>query len=95
MTKKQLLLTKLAEECNEVAQRALKAQQFGTEEIQPGQELNNYQRLHLELNDLLAVVEMLNEETGFNFKVSKKMIQDKKTKINKFYQYSKKLKQVK
>lgn len=57
----QFLLTKLTEECAEVAQRAAKQIQFGKEEVQDGQELNNAQRLRLEVNDLLNIVVMLVE----------------------------------
>ena len=71
----QFYLTKLAEECNEVAQRALKQVQFGknqtqakdylffaedrSKEITPTMLLTNAQRLRQELNDLLASVETL------------------------------------
>lgn len=60
MNKTQYLLAKLAEESVEVAQRALKAQVFGVEEVQPGQALDNTQRLIGEFTDLVAVYEMLN-----------------------------------
>lgn len=62
MTRLQLLLGKVAEEAAEVAQRALKAQQFGLEEVQDGQDQDNADRLHNELIDLRAVVEMVEEE---------------------------------
>ena len=58
-------LTKLAEECSEVAQIALKTQQFGPGEVMPGQPLNNFERCHLELDDLWAMVEELNEKFGY------------------------------
>jgi hypothetical protein len=60
-------LTKLAEEGSEVAQIALKTQQFGPEEVMPGQPLNNFERCHLELDDLWAMVEELNEKFGFGY----------------------------
>lgn len=47
-------LCKIAEECTEVAQRALKAQQFGLGEIQPGQDFNNLERLMDEFHDLFT-----------------------------------------
>lgn len=55
----QLLLLKLAEEASEVAQRASKAIQFGLGEVQPGQELDNADRLTGEVIDFLAVLDML------------------------------------
>jgi len=53
------LLTILAEECAEVAQRATKALRFGLEEVQEGQDLTNAERLADELDDLLGVVRIL------------------------------------
>lgn len=64
MTRAQLLLTSVAEEAVEVAQRATKALRFGLGEVQAGQELDNATRLGHELAELLAVVEMVEQETG-------------------------------
>ena len=62
MTKHQFLLIKLAEEASEVAQIALKAAQFGAEEIQPVQPpRTNAQRIQIELHDLYTVVLELEE----------------------------------
>ncbi len=58
-TREQHLLTVLAEECAEVAQRASKAIRFGIAEVQPGQDLDNKQRLEAELGDLLGMADML------------------------------------
>ena len=54
MTPDQYHLCKIAEECTEVAQRALKAQQFGLGEKQEGQSLNNLERLVYEFHDLFV-----------------------------------------
>ena len=59
MTRTEHLLICLAEECNEVAQRVNKALRFGLTDIQEGQELTNRQRIRLEVNDLLGVLDML------------------------------------
>ncbi len=59
MTRTDHLLVCLAEECNEVAQRASKALRFGLDEIQPGQPLSNAERIKQEFVDLLAVWAML------------------------------------
>jgi len=91
MTRLQLLLTKLAEECNEVAQMALKTQQFGLEERRPGQELTNLHRLHQELDDALAIVKMLNEEHEFNYSINKEAVEVKIRKVNKYAEYSRQL----
>lgn len=53
------LLTCLAEECAEVAQRVSKALRFGLTEVQPGQPLNNAERIAEEIKDLLSVAAIL------------------------------------
>ena len=50
------LLEILIEECAEVQQRATKALRFGLAEVQPGQMLNNAQRMAEEYGDLLETV---------------------------------------
>ena len=59
MTREQHILTCLAEECAEVAQRASKAIRFGMDEVQPGQEHDNKLRLEAELGDLMGACDML------------------------------------
>jgi len=88
MTKQQYYLTKLAEECAEVAQIALKTQQFGMYEAMRDQPFTNQERCHQELNDLLAVVQVLNENHGFGFKPDDDAIAAKKGKILKYLAYS-------
>jgi hypothetical protein len=46
------ILKNLIEECSEVIQRATKMQRFGINEVQPGQTLNNAERLSLEVGNL-------------------------------------------
>lgn len=62
MNRSEHLLTCLAEECAEVAQRVSKALRFGLDEVQPGQPLNNAQRIEEELADLIAVIGLLVRE---------------------------------
>jgi hypothetical protein len=81
-------LTKLAEEGSEVAQIALKTQQFGPYEVMPGQPLNNVERCHQELDDLWAIVEMLNVSCGFGYSQNREHIEAKKTKVLKYLGYS-------
>lgn len=59
MNREQFLLVKLAEECAEVAQRAIKQIQFGKLEVQTGQQLTNAERLKQELIDLRNIVRLL------------------------------------
>lgn len=92
LTRYQYLLTKLAEEASEVAQIALKTQQFGANEVYPNQEYTNTERIHQELIDLLAIVGMLNEEFNFNFTLNteeqfQSMI-TKQEKVDKYFRYA-------
>ena len=88
MNRQQLLLTKLAEECTEIAQRALKAQQFGLEEMEPGQLRTNRERIHLELDNLMAAVQMLNVDCGLGYVPNEVRMLAKIQKVDKFYQYA-------
>lgn len=88
MNQLQHLLTKLAEEGSEVAQIALKTAQFGPNEVMPGQPLDNFQRCHQELDDLMAMVEMLNDQYGFGYKPSRERMDAKKEKVRKYLGYS-------
>lgn len=88
MTETQYLLDVLSEECNEVAVRASKAIRFGLEEIQPGQELTNAQRLALELDDLYGAIELLNEKHPGTYIPNRDNINAKKVKVAKFIKYS-------
>jgi hypothetical protein len=65
MTRIEHLLVCLAEECAEVAQTATKALRFGLDDTDPERNIRADARIGQELNDLLAVVEML-RESGVN-----------------------------
>lgn len=67
MTLVQFHLNKIAEEAVEVAQIALKAAHFGLTEKQPGNPLNNAERIYGELNDLNAMVHRLGELSNGEF----------------------------
>ena len=88
MNRIQLLLLKLCEECNEVAQMASKSSQFGLDEVCPKLGISNQARLHQELNDLNAIVEMLNDEAGLGYRLDRKEINAKKDKVNKYARYA-------
>lgn len=81
-------LLKLSEECSEVAQIALKTIQFGPTEVMPSQPLNNFQRCHLELDDLNAMIEELNQMFGFGYIPNRERIEAKKLKVRKYLDYS-------
>lgn len=89
MNMKQYLLTCLSEECAEVIQRVSKALRFGLYEIQPGQELDNEQRIELELTDLVAVIDLLEQFGVILMPYNKRRIAEKKTKVMQFAEYSK------
>ena len=106
MNKEQFLLMKLAEECAEVAQRAIKSMQYGSQQVWKGGEvpggigpsdagLNNAQRLTNELTDLTVMCELL-EELGAitpppqEFEFEKTK-QAKIAKLNKYLAFSREL----
>jgi NTP pyrophosphatase (non-canonical NTP hydrolase) len=100
MNRMEHLLSIVAEEAVEVAQRATKALRFGVHEAQPGQELSNLQRMRGELCDLLAAFEMVYDEAGHQFGqlghharelVDLDAIAAKKAKVEKFLAYSREL----
>lgn len=91
MTRTDHLLWILAEECAEVAQRASKAARFGLQEIQPGQEFTNAQRILHEYADLLTAVQMLEIEGALYVSpedINLRM-EAKQAKVEKFLKYSK------
>lgn len=100
MKEKEHLLTILMEECNETSQRASKAIRFGLKEIQQDQSLNNSQRLIYEFNDIIAIMEILqekgylSEEMESDNPINREMIDEKKEKVKKYIDYSKKCKTI-
>jgi len=91
MTRTELLLTVLSEECTEVGQRACKAIRFGLNEVQEGQEKTNAERLIYEFNDLLAVMYQLKDDGLIDRIVDPEMIRLKREKMDKWIKYSNEL----
>lgn len=92
MTRTEHLLACLAEECDEVGQRCMKALRFGLLEVQPGQALTNADRIMGECIDLLVVLEMLKEDgalaafeegPALNF-----LYRDKRAKVEKYMEHA-------
>jgi len=88
LTWKQYVLTKLAEECAEVAQRALKQQQFGKDESQPGQTETNADRLRYEINDLKSIVILLEDLGEIEHTSTAQFSEHFNRKVEKLLKYS-------
>lgn len=88
LSQKQYLTDCIAEECAEIIQRCSKILRFGPDEIQPGHELNNTQRLELELNDLVGVLEMAYAAGVIVGQPNRIHIEMKKRKLEQFMEYS-------
>jgi hypothetical protein len=92
MTREEHLLTIIAEECAEVAQRSTKALRFGLTDptgTQPG-ELTNKERLLQEYGDLMAAMRMLFPEEFLHIPITE--YQEKKVeRIEKFLILSKQI----
>jgi NTP pyrophosphatase (non-canonical NTP hydrolase) len=89
MDRIQHLLVCLMEECAEVQQAAAKALRFGLEDGYPDTDRTNYEDIEKELNDVIAVAEMLVFECAFreDFK-SQSGRNEKKKKVEKWLEYS-------
>lgn len=92
------LLTKLAEEATEVAQRALKAVEFGLDEVQPGQEQSNAERIGWGVIDILTILLMLADldveiqaAAAADDAMLDAAIAAKKAKVKKYMQLSREL----
>ena len=90
MNKKEHLLTILIEECAEVQQAATKTLRFGLKDRKKGVGPTNEEHLAYELNDLSAVVELLNAE-GMNLHHNIGLVTTKKMKVGRYLEYSREL----
>lgn len=84
------LLTILAEECAEVAQRAAKVLRFGWEETEPGKIQDNRTRLEGELADLLGVYQTMVLQKLVR-PIPEDAIFRKHLRINEYLKYSQQL----
>lgn len=91
MNYKQYLLIKLAEECGEIAQAAIKTALFGETSVDPREDTGetNLHKLLKELLDSSAIVEELGEFMGESVEKSNidpdAYIADKKEKLRMYY----------
>lgn len=97
MTREEHLLTIIAEECTEIAKCATKALRFGLEDTGPENPDNNATMMSNEFCDLLAVLEMLRDESPmfrlYNARVTADLyakLAQKKTKVEAYFEVSRK-----
>lgn len=83
MNHTQYLLLKLIEECGEVIVEAGKVMQFGYESGHPKYEGTNRERLHAELNDVAATIELLNG-CGLRYEFDREAVETKKVKVQHY-----------
>lgn len=93
MTLSQFLLNKIAEECNELAQIALKTAQFGLYETNPlePEEGDNITRMQKEFNDLVSCIGLFNLHAATTISRDDNLCQAKADKVVKYLQYSQSL----
>lgn len=91
MKRQEHLLVNAMEECNEVAQRISKALRFGLQEVQPGQERTNAERILYEYLQLEESVAMLFREglIPYEYPGSDQVHQKKREAFEKFLLLSK------
>lgn len=82
------LLTILIEECAEVQQRATKLLRFGRDEVQPGQDYSNKERLSSEVGDLNTLIELCIKEDLINPETVHYRTERKLEKLRKYMQSS-------
>jgi len=89
MNRKEHLLTCLIEEAAEIQQAATKALRFGTEDGYPGRNTTNAQDIAVECCDIIAIIEMLEEEKIIEKSGTLLKINGKKAKVRAFMDYAK------
>lgn len=87
-----ILLVQLGEEAAEVIQETSKCVRFGMQEVYEKIGISNIERVGLELNDLMALVEIMQEENLLPQNLFKRdLIEAKKEKVKTLMAYSKSL----
>ena len=91
MRREEHLLQCLQEEAAELIQAASKINRFGLRDFNPETGENNEDKFIAEAHDLIAVLQMVNDEfhlgIGETWK-SELAIEDKKKKVNKYIEYA-------
>lgn len=86
MNRKEYLLECLAEEAAEIVQAKSKVVRFGEDDAWPSYEGTALTRLFAEMNDILAVIEILSGEVPFV--ANREAIDAKKRKVEEMFKYS-------
>jgi hypothetical protein len=91
MNKTEHILTCLIEECSEIQKVAAKALRFGLDDHAPDSEISNSEDIALEICDLIAVIEMLENEKIIpkTRLLDSSLLEAKKKKVNKYMDYAK------
>lgn len=84
LNKPTYLLVCLIEECAEIIQRVCKAIRFGFDEVQPGQDMNNLDRISQEVDDFQGVAQMLDLEGYKVLHFDDVAIQNKIEKVRRY-----------
>lgn len=87
-TKLDHLFSCLGEECGEVQQVLGKIDRFGLNDIKPGTDQPNWEKLRIEVHDIMAVYEMYCNEVGYKPELSRHLIKLKKEKVEELMIYS-------
>lgn len=89
-TREDLLLIQLGEECAEVTKNISKALRFGKDEVYAKVGLSNEQRITQEMQDLIAVFDMLVAD-GILPDLDVPAMDQKRNKVEEYLGYSKEL----
>ena len=88
MTEEQYILTKIMEECGEVIQVCAKAQRFGLDNIRPGSEVTNLDKILDEFQDLRVAMNKLRHYAKFDYPLDDSF-DIKSKKFDEYYAMSK------
>lgn len=88
MNRVEYLMICLAEELGEVQKEALKCLRFTLDKKENEESKSNFDRLQMEWSEVVAIVEMLNEE-GIKIRTTAATIESKKIRTEHYYELSK------
>ena len=88
MNRTEHLLACLAEECAEVQHAVAKALRFGLDDGYPGAASTNAQDIAREFQDVIALVEMLEDEGSLGCTTDLEAIERKKERVSRYMSYA-------